>query len=610
MDKILSFFLSLTTIFSGLASLFTGGGDALPAFAPSAQEESLRESARDAVQAAKRLRASASDSEILFDDIEYVHYDPESFYDDTDLLCELAQKGSAQSVNRLYDALYNEFLYIDSLSVLTMLRHDRDLFDDYWAEEYLYTDEMWSLTGDAFCAACAEVLNTSCAESFEAHIGTEAADGYREYTPMTDKEIEAYDRELEILEEYYSLYDTMYDVTVSYDGQDWTLNDLMGTRGDDLAYEDYDAYLAVYDSIQQKFNELFSPLYIELVGLWTETARDAGYDSYTDYAYETTFCRSYSPEDAQAFCDAVKPIAREYYADLYYSDLSYEYDRVRPVLSPDELIDVLGEYLPQIDESLTEPWTAMTERGLYDVRRGGSGRYDGSYTTTMLFHRAPFLFATLEDDCYDLTTITHEFGHFCDFWFSPQTNIFTQVDDLDLSEIHSNGLQALFTQFYGDIYNSGSADIAEFINLANLLENIFDGCIYDEFQRRILDDPDDLTPEKLNAVHREVCEEYGYAADLTWDSGWVYISHNFEQPLYYFSYAASAMAALQIWDISQVDPGRAVDVYLDVLRRGSYAEGYTQVIPEVGLTLFTEAGAAEAVCRPVMDRLAALDRAN
>lgn len=70
------------------------------------------------------------------------------------------------------------------------------------------------------------------------------------------------------------------------------------------------------------------------------------------------------------------------------------------------------------------------------------------------------------------------------------------------------------------------------------------------------------------------------------------------------------MAALQIWDISQVDPGRAVDVYLDVLRRGSYAEGYTQVIPEVGLTLFTEAGAAEAVCRPVLDRLTALDRAN
>ena len=69
------------------------------------------------------------------------------------------------------------------------------------------------------------------------------------------------------------------------------------------------------------------------------------------------------------------------------------------------------------------------------------------------------------------------------------------------------------------------------------------------------------------------------------------------------------MAALQIWDIAQEDPARAVSVYLDVLDRGSYREGYMQVLPEVGLRLFTEDGAAEAVCRPVLERLATLDRA-
>ena len=610
MNEILSFFLSLTTLFSGLTSLFTSGGDAVTVFAPSVQEETLAERVKDAFRAEDRYRVAVPVPGLDFDDMEYVHYDPEAFYADTDLLCELARKGRADAVNRLYDGLYSEFLYIDSLSVLAMLHHDRDFFDDYWAGEYLYTDDLWSRAADALSAACADVLTTSCADSFAEHIGPEAAADFRGYTPMTDEEIDAYDRELEILQEYYTLYDSIYDVTFSYNGQDWSMNDLYGPRGDVLSYEDYDAYLDVYSGVHQKLNELFSPLYIELVGLWTETARAAGYDSYTDYAYETTYCRTYSPQDAQAFCDAVKPIAREYYADLYYSDLAYDYDRVRPVLSPDELIDTLGEYLPRIDESLLEPWTAMKERGLYDIQRGASGRFDGAYTTNMLFFRSPFLFATLEDDCYDLTTITHEFGHFCDYWFHPQTNVFTQTDDLDLSEIHSNGLQALFTQFYGDIYNTGSADIAEFINLANLLENVFDGCIYDEFQRRVLDDPDDLTPEKLNTIHREVCEEYGLENDLDWDSGWVYISHNFEQPLYYFSYAASAMAALQIWDIAQEDPERAVDVYLDILGRGSYAQGYMQVLPEAGLTLFTEDGAAEAVCRPVMDRLAALDRAN
>ena len=611
MQTILSAILSLSTLLSGLTSLFSAA-DAVdaaePAFAPSVQADALLADVKEAYLAEEDLLSGASESDVRFEDIEYVHYDPEPFYDSTDALCELAREGRADEVNALYDRLYDEFLYIDSLSVIAMLRQDQSIFDEYWAEEYVYTDDLWSRTFDALSTACGEVLKTSCAASFEEHVGAEAAENFRSYTPMTDEEIDAYDRELELQQEYRSLYASIGEATYSYGGKDWTFDDLYGRKGDALYYADYDGYLTVYCGLQQTLNELFAPLYIELVGLWTETARAAGCDSYADYAYENTYCRTYSPEDAQIFCDAVKPIAREYYSDLYYSDMSYDYYYVWPVLSPTELIDVLGEYLPQIDESLLEPWTAMKDRGLYDIDVARSGRYDGAYTTVLLYYRCPFLFATLEDDCYDLTTITHEFGHFCDYWFSPQTNIFAQTDDLDLSEIHSNGLQALFTEFYGDIYDKG-ADVAEFINLSFLLENILDGCICDEFQRRIFDDPDGLTPEKLNDVYREVCAEYGRDSGLDWDSGWVYITHNFEMPLYYFSYAASGMAALQIWDIAQEDPARAVSVYLDVLRRGSYREGYMQILPEVGLRLFTEDGAAEEVCRPVLDRLAALDRA-
>jgi len=608
MNTILSLFLSLATLLGGLTSLFSVSDDAVPVFESAAQEDSLLSSAKDAFRTASHLRAATAGRAADFEDIEYVHYDPDEFYSNTDLMCELAHNGRADDVNVLYDSLYDEFLYIDSLSVLAMLRHDNNIFDEEWAEEYLYADDLWSRAADAFSAACAEVLTTSCADSFEEHIGKEAAEGFRSYTPMTDEEIEAHDRGLELLEEYYALNDTVYDVIYTYDGEDWTLNDLYGPQGDDLADRDYDAYLAVFSGIQQKLGELFSPLYIELVDLWTEEARAAGYDSYTEYAYENDFCRTYTPADAQAFCDAIKPLAQEYYSDLYYSDMAFDYDLVRPVLTPDQLLDALENYLPRIDERLLEPLSAMEEHGLYDIDTAHSGRYDGAYTTTMLFFHSPFLFATLEDDCYDITTITHEFGHFCDFWFNPQTDILNQVDDLDLSEIHSNGLQALFTEFYSEIYDRG-ADIAEFINLSFLLESIFDGCIYDEFQRRVLDDPDGLTPEKLNEIHREVCAEYGLDNDLEWDSGWVYISHNFERPLYYFSYAASAMAALQIWDIAQTDRDRAVSVYLDVLDHGSFEEGYMQVLPETGLRLFTEDGVAEDVCRPVLERLAELDQA-
>ena len=142
-----------------------------------------------------------------------------------------------------------------------------------------------------------------------------------------------------------------------------------------------------------------------------------------------------------------------------------------------------------------------------------------------------------------------------------------------------------------------------------MLESIFDGCLYDEFQRRVLEAPADLTPEKLNAIHTELSVEYGVYDEQEWDGTWVYISHNFAQPLYYISYAASAMAALQLWDLAQTDFPAAAETYMSVLRHGSYNMSYSQVLEECGLRLFTEEGAVEAVCRPVLDELYALDQA-
>ena len=540
----------------------------------------------------------------------YVHYDTDAFYHDTQLMTDLAREGDADAVLGLYDRLYDEFLYIDALSVLAMLRHDADIYDEYWFDEYTYINNTWAETNDALMLACSEVLDTSCADAFAAHVGEDAAWQFRTYIAVTDEELDAEDRELELLDEYYALYDTIEEIGFTYEGRTWTLYDLYSFRGDTLYNRDPDAYYDVYDGLQQQINAAFAPLYIELVELWQQEARSAGYDSYTDYAYENIYVRDYTAEDTQRFCDAVKPIAREYYSDLYYSDMYYASDAVRPSLDGEALISLLGDYLPRIDDSLLIPWTAMTERGLYDVSEAASGRYDGAYTTNLLLWHSPFLYATLDGSCYDLTTITHEFGHFCDYWLNPQTNVFTQVDNLDLSEIHSNALQALFTAFYGDIY-SKNAEVAEFINLTDLLENIIDGCIYDEFQRRIFAVADELTPERINEIHLQVCQDYGmyYEGDYLWDSGWVYISHNFERPLYYFSYAASAMAALQVWDMAQTDFDAAVDVYLDVLSRGSYDAGYLQVMDETGLMRFTEDGAAQAVCRPVLDRLESLDRA-
>ncbi len=86
----------------------------------------------------------------------------------------------------------------------------------------------------------------------------------------------------------------------------------------------------------------------------------------------------------------------------------------------------------------------------------------------------------------------------------------------------------------------------------------------------------------------------------------MYIPHTFEQPLYYVSYAVSALASLQIWGLQQADPQKALDTYLDILGHGAYDYQYMELLDLVGLRSFAEEGAALEICRPVAEYAAKL----
>ena len=82
------------------------------------------------------------------------------------------------------------------------------------------------------------------------------------------------------------------------------------------------------------------------------------------YAYEVLYARDYTPEEAQRFCDAVKPIAREYFADLYYSDLFEEAACAGANLDTAAMLAAIEAHLPLVDESLSEPWAYMPPGGM------------------------------------------------------------------------------------------------------------------------------------------------------------------------------------------------------------------------------------------------------
>lgn len=539
---------------------------------------------------------------INWEDLEYEHIDPEPFYAQTDQLAALAEQDDPEAVIALFDSLYAQLDHILTMSVMASVKYSAAVTDEYWTEENLYSDELYTEAADALCTAAHAVTEGPCAEAFAQHVGDISADYYAGYVPMTDRESELFVQEDELVDQYYEAMAGNF--TYEYDGKTWDMDMLNGIAGQFLAQRDYNGYLEVYNGLQKAMNDAAGSIFTQLVAVRAEIAQIEGYDSYADLAYEQVYGRDYTCQDAQVFCDAVKALGPEYYESLYFSDLWDGYDAAEPVMDSEQLLAVLKEYAPKIDSMLLEPLDYMIDHGMYDIGVGDD-RMAVDYTISLPELQCPFLFIDQTGTCFDLGTVCHEFGHFTNDYYNPTPDFITTTDCFDLLEIHSTGLEMLFTNFYDDIYTEG-ADTARFVTLDKIMTSVFDGCIHDEFQRRVYAQPD-MTLEEINQLYTDICAEYGVPEYFPVDYTWVQVSHDFEQPMYYISYAASALAAIQIWDMAREDLQAGVDVWKAVLATGGHNVGYMTVLPQCGLRLFTEEGAVEEICRPLLDEMARMD---
>ncbi len=539
-------------------------------------------------------------------DMDYRHYDPAWFYAQTDRLAALGAQDDVRAVLELYDTLYAELARIDTLGAIAYIRYCADVTDAYWSQESVYCSKLLAEAADALSLACRGVTEGPCAEAFAAHVGDGAAEALADYVPMTDREAELTGREAELVDEYNALINDADAVSYSYLGRTWTWDMLNGFPGVSLADRDYDGYLEVYYGLQKELNDLVAPVFTELVSIRAELAEAEGYESYADLAYERVYGRDYGPEEAQLLCDAAKAVGKEFYGSLDQSPLWYGYGAVGPVPDADGLMRTLGEYAGRIDPTLAESWQYMTCHGLCDVS-DGENRFPGSFTVALNAYDSAFIFAHLSGNCADLGSLAHEFGHFAYDRLHPDYDLLTDTPCYDLLEVHSTGLETLLTEYYGEIYADG-ADTARFLALGELVDAVLEGCIFDEFQRRIYSSPD-MTPDEIDRLFADVCAEYGREELRDVDYSWMYVSHTFESPLYYLSYAVSALAAIQIWDLAREDFRSGVDAWKKVMDADAYKAGYSTVLTDCGLRLFTEPGAVEDICRPLLEELYRLDAA-
>ena len=484
-------------------------------------------------------------------------------YDAAELLDKAARLGETadgKEAADLYDWLMAEYAKVYTLDNLAYIDFYAHPGDETLSDACRQLDSVLNEVNDALCTALSDALDGPAGSALRSYIGEDKATALVGYDEQTDRQREITERVSELTLQYNALI---------------------------MEYLSYD-----------EETEKIGALYRELVDLHNEEAQIVGYKDYADYAYEASYGRDFTPDDAAALCEAVKPYARQYFGSLYYNEATYADFSADTDLTERELVGLVTQYMPRVSDDAAKAAAYMEKHGLYFMD-SAERVSDLGFTTTLDQYNAPFIYLALYGDQNDIQSMFHEFGHYYDAYVNPVPDLLLSVGSLDIFEIHSTGMEALSTGWYEDIYGE-DADLARIRFLDSALYTVFSGCLFDEFQRAVYADPT-LTPEQISQTFVTIARSYGLRSfGKEFSHYWMQVNHNFESPFYYISYAVSMLASLQIYEMAENDWAAAAGFYNDLVSLGAFDYTYCELLDKVGLECFTD-GLPACVSQAVED---------
>lgn len=484
-------------------------------------------------------------------------------YDAAELLDKAARLGETadgKEAADLYDWLMAEYAKVYTLDNLAYIDFYAHPGDETLSDACRQLDSVLNEVNDALCTALSDALDGPAGSALRSYIGEDKATALVGYDEQTDRQREITERVSELTLQYNALI---------------------------MEYLSYD-----------EETEKIGALYRELVDLHNEEAQIVGYKDYADYAYEASYGRDFTPDDAAALCEAVKPYARQYFGSLYYNEATYAEFSADTDLTERELVGLVTQYMPRVSDDAAKAAAYMEKHGLYFMDSADRVS-DLGFTTTLDQYNAPFIYLALYGDQNDIQSMFHEFGHYYDAYVNPVPDLLLSVGSLDIFEIHSTGMEALSTGWYEDIYGE-DADLARIRFLDSALYTVFSGCLFDEFQRAVYADPT-LTPEQISQTFVTIARSYGLRSfGKEFSHYWMQVNHNFESPFYYISYAVSMLASLQIYEMAENDWAAAAGFYNDLVSLGAFDYTYCELLDKVGLECFTD-GLPACVSQAVED---------
>ena len=351
-------------------------------------------------------------------------------------------------------------------------------------------------------------------------------------------------------------------------------------------------------SIQDKLDELYD----KLVKNRTLQAKKLGFETYTSLGYLRMQRNCYGREEIENLRRQVKevwvPFAESIFEKrkerLGLSKLSYTDEVVyspkgnpQPEGTPEEILQAGQQMYEELSPETKEFFDFMMDNELLDVF-GRKTKAVGGYMTYIPDYKAPFIFANFNGTSGDVDVMTHECAQAFQGYLAAADPIREHADiGMETAEIHSMSMEFFTEPWYPLFFGKETAQEYTDMHLEDAVIFVPYGCMVDEFQHIIYDNPN-LTPKERKQVWKDLERDYKphlfYDGLEFFENGcfWQKQHHIYSFPLYYIDYVIAQLCAFEYKIWMDKDRKAAWQSYLKLCRM-SAAKFHTELLEEAGL---------------------------
>jgi len=508
-----------------------------------------------------------------------------------------------------------------TLFALVYIRHTVDTRDEFYDKENDFVDENSPFIQKLGIDFYREMVNSPYRADVEKELGDFwFSNAELKLKGFDDKIIEELQKENALTSKYKKL---LASAGLDFDGKKVNLSQLRAYQLSPDREKRKAAYAKRTEFFVENEKEL-DEIFDELVKLRHEMALKLGFSNYVELGYIQMHRNSYDAPMVKRFRDQVKkvlvPFIRKLHGQrekdlgvdklkFYDEDIYFADGNPTPKGTPEEMFEAGKKMYDELSAETKEFFDFMLENDLFDVlaKEGKSG---GGYCHFLPDYGSPFIFANFNGTSEDVDVLTHECGHALASYMARNIEIFEYQDyTSDVAEIHSMAME-FFTADWMRLFFKDETEKFLYMQLVSALMFIPYGCMVDEFQHIIYDNPD-MSPAERKAAWKKLEGEYkphlDYDGDPFFGKGghWQRQAHIYERPFYYIDYCLAETCAIQYRIWMESNKTAAWKSYIDLLVKAG-TKKLTDLVAEAGLKSPFESGCAEGIAEGVEELLGKL----